>query len=386
MPRAPIHRTIPFALLALLAGCSNADDTSGADASTDAPQTSNGDAGQDGTIPAEAGDDANGPSDADAEEASPPFDAGPFDAAEGHVLAEYPSVDGGVALWERAAPVASAPLVALAATLDAQSAGSDQWANLARDGAYVAFVTTRFGCQSGDCLAVANGDGSSGALVEHAIGTEIVSAGRPAIASGGALLVYPSVTDATGDAGPHAEDLYAIKKTGSAWGAPTLLTAAMVATNAHDVAMSYDGSKVVFDCGPTEYQAPASDICTANTDGSGTSVLIAHGAGPGAGATSVTHHPDFAPDGSIVFEADWAGTEQIWRFTAPSTFALVAASETNDNSPCVLPDGRIASLWLDGPGNTQSLHELKVMSADGSSLVMVVTGIDIIDTGQSCGQ
>jgi len=26
------------------------------------------------------------------------------------------------------------------------------------------------------------------------------------------------------------------------------------------------------------------------------------------------------------------------------------------------------------------------MSADGSSYVMVVTGIDIIDTGQSCGQ
>ncbi len=389
MLRAPIRRTIPtipFALLALLSGCSsNADDTNAADASPDATQAndaaSDGAAGQDGTAIVEAGDDAPDLSDGASSDGVSPFDAGPFDAAEGHVLAEYPAVDGGVASWDLVAPIVNAPRTALATKLDAQSAGTDQWANLARDGASIAFVTTRFGCQSGDCLAVASGDGSSASLVEHAAGTEIVAAGRPAIASGGALIVYPSVAS---DAG-HSEDLYAIKKTASVWGAPTLLTAAMTAPYAHDLALSADASKVVFDCGPTEYQAPASDICTANTDGSGTSIVIAHTAGPGAVATSVTHHPDFAPDGTIVFEADWAGTEQVWRFTAPSSFAVVAPSQTNDNSPCVLPDGRIASLWLDGPGNAGSLHELKVMSADGASYVMAVTGIDIIDTGQSCG-
>jgi len=286
MFRTPIHRTVPFALLAFLAGCSSkADDANGADASI----ANDGDVGPDGTAPADAGSDANGLSDAgDAGadgEGVTPIDAGPIDAAEGHVLAEYPGNDGGVALWERAAPIANAPLVALAAALDPQSAGSDQWANLSRDGAYVAFVTTRFGCQSGDCLGVASGDGSNASLVEHVAGTEIVPEGRPAIASGGALIVYPSSTDGSGDAGPHSEDLYAIKKTTGVWGLPVLLTSTMTATNAHDIAMSSDGSKVVFDCGPTEYQAPATDICTANTDGTGTSILIAHTAGPGASAT-----------------------------------------------------------------------------------------------------
>ena len=54
----------------------------------------------------------------------------------------------------------------------------------------------------------------------------------------------------------------------------------------------------------------------------------------------------------------------------------------NDNAPCVLPDGRIASLWLNRPGS-ESQHELKVMTPDGSSYAMLVTGVDIEQLG--CG-
>ncbi len=57
----------------------------------------------------------------------------------------------------------------------------------------------------------------------------------------------------------------------------------------------------------------------------------------------------------------------------------------DDNSPCVLPDGRIASLWLDRDGNQSGAHELKLMNADGTGGVMLVTEKDIQDIGIGCG-
>ena len=56
----------------------------------------------------------------------------------------------------------------------------------------------------------------------------------------------------------------------------------------------------------------------------------------------------------------------------------------NDNSPCVLPDGRIVSLWLDRPDGP-SVHELKVMSADGASFEMILPDVDVLDIGLGCG-
>ena len=63
----------------------------------------------------------------------------------------------------------------------------------------------------------------------------------------------------------------------------------------------------------------------------------------------------------------------------------IEASFTNDNSPCVLPDGRVVSLWLNGPGNDPGLHELKVMDADGSNEFRVLIGVDVSDSGIGCG-
>jgi hypothetical protein len=62
----------------------------------------------------------------------------------------------------------------------------------------------------------------------------------------------------------------------------------------------------------------------------------------------------------------------------------VAPAFTNDNSPCVLPDGSIASLWLNRPGGT-GVHELKVMKPDGSSFFMLVINQDVADIGLGCG-
>jgi hypothetical protein len=62
----------------------------------------------------------------------------------------------------------------------------------------------------------------------------------------------------------------------------------------------------------------------------------------------------------------------------------VTTQFNNDNSPCVLPDGRIASLWLDRPGGSEA-HEIKVMAPDGSSYILVLTEVDVADIGLGCG-
>jgi hypothetical protein len=57
----------------------------------------------------------------------------------------------------------------------------------------------------------------------------------------------------------------------------------------------------------------------------------------------------------------------------------------DDNSPCVLPDGRIASLYLDRPGGP-GYHELKVMNPDGTNPILVLLNIDIHDIALGCGE
>lgn len=63
----------------------------------------------------------------------------------------------------------------------------------------------------------------------------------------------------------------------------------------------------------------------------------------------------------------------------------VNADFDNDNSPCVLPDGRIVSLWLLRPGGS-GFHEIKIMGPDGGSHIMVLTDVDVFDTGLGCGE
>ncbi|MBN2392560.1 MAG: hypothetical protein JXR84_17650 [Anaerolineae bacterium] len=79
--------------------------------------------------------------------------------------------------------------------------------------------------------------------------------------------------------------------------------------NEHPV-LSADGSKVVFDCSPVPYGQEGTAICEVNTNGSGFRV-VAQPTDMGGTMDNALHHPDYAPDGSIVFESDWGG-EKIW--------------------------------------------------------------------------
>lgn len=258
----------------------------------------------------------------------------------------------------------------VSAALQAIAPGNDVWLNTSPDGRWLVFETDRFDprCGSWECLAVVAAETLAGGLV--LVAGEPLHTGWAAVASSGTLIVFELDFD-----------LWSTELVGGAWTEPLLLTAASPYDYNSQPAIAADGSAVVFDCGPEPYGAAGTAICKVGVDGADLRVVVAPADIPGSVAL---HHPDYAPDGGLVFEGD-AGGERIWRLPAGATTAeLVGAAYGNDNSPCVLPDGRIASLWLERPGGASD-HELKVMSADGSSYQMLLTDIDVLDIGIGCG-
>jgi len=254
------------------------------------------------------------------------------------------------------------------------SGRNDQNLNISPDGKWLVLETERFDddCAGWACVAVVAGDLSTGDVI-RTNGTVLHAEGFSAIASGGNLVVYED-----------DDNLWAVtRSSGSAWGVPVELTASSPYAYNQRPAINQDGTKVVFNCTNETYSGTGC-ICEVDTDGTGFRVVLTPADSPaGLPDTADLHHPDYAPDGSIVFESDWDG-EHIWRLPVGASEPVRVGDFNNDNSPCVLPDGRIPSLWLNRPEGA-SYHELKVMSADGSSHFMSVIDVDVWDIGLGCG-
>ena len=232
-------------------------------------------------------------------------------------------------------------------------------------------------CAGWPCLTLAAAD-LSGAEVLRAGGVVLHAGGLGAVAAGGALVVFSA-----GD-GTHASDLFALRRTAAGWTAPVELTTGSPHRYHDHPALSADGATVVFDCGPEPYGAEGTAICEAATDGSGLTVVIGPEDGPDGIADSALHHPGYAPGGAIVFEADWGGTERIWQLAAGGVPTLIDAAATNDNSPCVLPDGRVVSLWLNRPASG-GVHEIKLTDPTSGAYEMLLVDDDVLDAGLFCG-
>ncbi len=316
---------------------------------------------------------------ADARDASATEEAGsgpPADAGPGHVVYRLGE------RWLRVEATPGAKPEDIGGALASLSPGQDNAASLGPDGRFIALDTSRFACERGDCLGVATGDLQSLALVPSAA-APFAPAGRPSVAVGGARVVYPKQV---GD----RVDLFAVARSGDGWGVEVPLTATSPYPFHHDIVIAWDGTKAVFDCGPSQYQAPGTCVCEAHTDGTGFRKVLCPGDAENGTAANELHHPAYAPDGTIVFEADWRSNETVWRMDADGTHPLKVSPDvySDDNSPCVLADGRIVSLWLgrvEADGSSPGLHEMKVMNADGSHAEMIVTDVDIVDVGMSCG-
>ncbi len=302
----------------------------------------------------------------------PPPDAQlPPVSGTGRVLFRY---GGGFRLIEARA---GATPVDIGPKLAAIGSGGDARMGMGADGTFVS-ETSRFGC-SDPCLAIYSPNLTSGERV-LAGGAPVRNMRdvTPAVASvgGNTIVVH-------GGRASHNTDLYVTRKTGAAWSASQLLTGASSFANNFKPQISPDGAKVVFDCGSDPYGSSGTSICEVRLDGTGFRKVIGPEGGPGGGRN--THSPSYDRDGSIVFEGEWSG-EQVWRIGASGGAPTrLNGSYGNDNTPCLLPNGKVASLWLNRPGNPSGNHELKLMNGDGSGMVMLVTGQDIVDTGLGCG-
>lgn len=261
------------------------------------------------------------------------------------------------------------------------SGGKDSNLNISPDGKWLVLETERFDddCAGWACMAVVTSDLTSGNII-RVDGDVVRQDGFPVIASGGNLVIFSN------DGGTHESDLWAVSRSSNNgnWETPVELTKASTYQVNYQPAISSDGKKVVFNCTNETYSGSGC-ICEVGTDGQGFHVVVTPADSPDSlPDTGDLHHPDYALDGSIVFEADWSG-EQLWKLKPGATEpARVTDTFSNDNSPCILPDGSIASLWLNRTGG-QGYHEIKVMTSDSSSYFMSLTDIDVLDIGLGCG-
>ncbi len=295
----------------------------------------------------------------------------------GEIVFEATDEAAGTRHMYRVAATAGAEPEDLSLALDALGPSApDEWVGISPDGEWLLFGTERFdpGCAGWPCLAVVPADLSSAEVVRVG-GEPVHPANFGAVAAGGDRIVFPA------DGGPHALDLWAIAREGDGWGAPVLLTAESGFAFHDTPAIAADGSRVLFNCGDQPYADEGTAICEVGADGSGFRVVLTPAdAPPGTAPGGAQHHADYANDGAIVFQSRWSGA--IWRLPPDGVPAPVTTAFEGDGAPCVLADGRIASLWLGRAGN-EGTYELKVMTPDGAAYAMLVTGMPVEDIG--CG-
>jgi hypothetical protein len=280
-------------------------------------------------------------------------------------------------VYELAARPAARPLDVSAALDHLSPRARDEWLNISPNGRWLVASTERFGCGRWACLARISGSLRSGGPIRLP-GGPLHADALGAISSDGRLVVYPE-----GD-GPHTRDLWATRLVANRWSAPVLLTGASSHPYNMQPAISADGRDVLFDCGPGVPEIAGTAICSVSSRGGPVRIVIAPEDGPGGTAHNLVHHPAFAPDGGTVFEADWRG-EQIWRLRRGSRHPVLVSRVHDDNSPCVVPDGRIASIYFDRPGNRSGVGELRIADPTGRHGTEVLAGDDVADIGIGCG-
>jgi hypothetical protein len=273
---------------------------------------------------------------------------------------------------------AGAGAVDVSAALDHLSPGGrDEWLNSSPNGRWLLTSTDRFGCGGWACLVRLDATLRT-AFVIRASGSLVHADAFGAISSDGRTVVYPQ------GGGRHVRDLWVTRLIAGRWTAPALITNASPQPYNMQPAISGDGRRVLFDCGPGVPEVAGTAICSVSSRGGRVTLVIGPRGGPGGGPHNLVHHAAFGSDGEVVFEADWRG-EQIWRLAPGSRRPLIVSRVNDDNSPCVLPNGRIASIYFDRPGNRSGIGELRIADPDGGHGREILTGRDVADIGIGCG-
>ena len=238
------------------------------------------------------------------------------------------------------------------------------------DGAWYVFQSSRFvpDTGGGTVLTIAPADFSSAESVTSSSGL-ISNEGMAQATPGGDVIVF------SGSGSSHTRDLYLVIRANGQWSDPVALTANSPYDYHSWPVLSADGSKVVFNASDVDqYGSSGTRVAEVNLDGSGFRVLVSPEDGPPGGSSAYCSFPAYTADGgSIVFEATWNGSEHIWRRSLSGVVPTVLNNSfTDDNSPNILPDGRVMSLWLGSPTGS-NLHEIKIMDLAGQNAFMLTT-------------
>ncbi len=324
-------------------------------------------------------------------DAGRPGDGGPMVDADGPVYPMPAPLTGGHLYYTfdnkvfRIAAERGARPESVSAALDRLgSPGVDTRITASRDSRWMLFTSDRFGGVSNDSLVLAPSDFSRVEVVRPG-GQAVSPQGVAAISPGaGDLIVYAAST------GPHMVDIFATRRQGSRWSAPVLLTGASTYPYNNMPALTLDGTRVTFDCGQNAYpETGNNDGCEVNVDGSALRRIVTSTTLPNA-RQSYVQNPHEGADG-LYFEAAWpvpgraVPPEIIWMLPKSGGVPVPVQPADNAVSPCGLPDGRYAMLWLAGPGNARGDHELAVQARGGAAPIVLTPGVDVTDIGIGCG-
>ena len=267
----------------------------------------------------------------------------------------------------------------LTARLELVGPGADDFVNASPDGNSLVIGTTRVGCAAEACIAVARRDACAAqAIVVD--GKPVPSRGLAAIASGGDVVVYPAPGPA------HDLDLFVVRRVSGVWSAPTNLTGGSPSPFNQRPAISDDGARIAFACGPTAgASAPGTSLCEVGVDATAFRVVASAKSAGASSTDAYVGSADFAPGGGLVAEASLADVTQLWTVAPTGQASVVAAGVVSDASPCVFPDGRVASVWAGREPNS-GLHELKVANANGGDATVLTPGVDVSDVGIGCSR
>lgn len=237
------------------------------------------------------------------------------------------------------------------------------------DGAYLAFRSRRFAPNpdEGDVLTLMTSDLNDIQAIqaENLAGVlfPVSPDGKFAVGPNGSFVIFSARSDDWG--GPHLNDLYLTRRMLSGWTKPLLLSAASPFPYQFEPSLSQDGQSVFFAAGTDPYQYSA--ICQVGTNAAAFQILVSTNGIPANFTASQIHSPAQEQSGSIVFEGEngpGVAGERIWRFNPATGGLAVVINVPNDNSPVLLPDGRILSLEIPDGFNK---HNLKLMDADGQN-------------------
>ena len=188
------------------------------------------------------------------------------------------------------------------------------------------------------------------------------------IASGG-MMIAMVLRDNT-----NRNDIWVTTRTGNQWSRNDEINLSVNSSgNNGGPVFSQDLTKVIW----TSYNNPGMDFDENSVLGNNFQSILSH---TRLGASAQIIRPSYESGNTIIFEGELNG-EQCYRYdpTTPGIDPVVIDGNfNNDNSCASLPDGRIASFWLERPGGP-SVHELRVMSKNGVHESVLQLNIDFWD-------